>query len=84
MNCRADKSALETLLQFCTHIGKESSQGCGSVLRWEVNETERDWYLNDNMGRIMRAVPSEKGTAMYGIRPSYWHPRHQARVLLPG
>lgn len=82
--CRGDKVAIETLLSFCTHIGKETSQGCGSVLRWEVNETERDWYKNDNMGRIMRAIPSEKGTALYGIRPSYWHPRHQARVILPG
>jgi len=80
---RADKEQIERLLPFCTHIGKKSSQGCGSVLRWEVEETAKDWYINDDKGNLMRAVPSEKGIAIYGIRPSYWHPRHQARVLLP-
>lgn len=81
--CRGDKSQLEMLLPFCTHVGKKSSQGCGSVLRWEVNETERDWYKNDGNGRLMRAMPSGRGQIIYGIRPSYWHPRHQARVLMP-
>lgn len=81
--CRGNKRDLETLLAFCTHIGKKSSQGFGAVLKWDVNETERDWYKNDNSGKLMRAIPSHKGNAVYGIRPSYWHPRHQARVLLP-
>jgi CRISPR type IV-associated protein Csf3 len=80
---RGDKEAIEKLLPFCTHIGKKSVQGCGSVLRWEVESTEKDWYKNDDAGKRMRAIPSNKGTAIYGIRPSYWHPRHQARVLLP-
>jgi CRISPR type IV-associated protein Csf3 len=81
--CRGNKQQIETLLAFCTHIGKKSSQGFGAVLSWEVEETERDWYKNDNAGNLMRAVPSHKGTAVYGIRPSYWHPRHQTKVLLP-
>lgn len=81
--CRGDKQALEMLLPFCTHIGKKSSQGFGSVARWDIEETERDWYKNDNSGNLMRAMPSHKGAAVYGIRPSYWHPRHQAKVLLP-
>lgn len=81
--CRGDKEAIEKLLAFCTHVGKKSSQGFGAVLRWEVEETELDWYKNDNAGRLMRAIPSHKGTSVYGIRPSYWHPRHQATVLLP-
>ena len=81
--CRGDKRQIETLLAFCTHIGKKSSQGFGSVLSWEVEETERDWYKIDNAGNTMRAIPSQKGTHIYGIRPSYWHPRHQTKVLLP-
>lgn len=80
---RGIKEDVEKLLQFCTHIGKKSSQGCGAVLRWEVNETDKDWYLRNEDGELMRAVPSEKGGVIYGIRPSYWHPRHQAKVLLP-
>ena len=80
---RADKDWLETLLPFCTHIGKKSAQGCGSVLNWNVTETEKDWYLNDDKGSLMRAVPHKDGIALYGIRPSYWLPRHQFKVLLP-
>lgn len=81
--CRADKAKLELLLPFCTHLGKKSAQGMGAVLRWEVNETARDWYKNDNSGRIMRAIPAPSGRFVYGIRPSYWLPRHQTTVLLP-
>ncbi len=81
--CRAEKSKLETLLHFCTHIGKKSSQGMGSVLRWEVSDTARDWYKNDNAGRVMRALPSKSGNVLYGIRPSYWLPRHQAICIMP-
>lgn len=81
--CRGVKSKIEMLLPFCTHIGKKASQGFGSVLRWTVEQTERDWYKNDNEGNLMRAIPSHKGDVLYGIRPAYWHPRHQAMVLLP-
>jgi CRISPR type IV-associated protein Csf3 len=81
--CRGIKSELETLLSFCTHIGKKSSQGCGSVLGWDVNKTERDWYKNNDDGKLMRAIPSRKGNILYGIRPSYWHPRHQTMCVMP-
>jgi CRISPR type IV-associated protein Csf3 len=81
--CRGIKSELEMLLKFCTHIGKKSAQGFGSVLNWTVEETERDWYKNDNSGKVMRAIPSNKGIAIYGIRPSYWHQDHQFKVILP-
>lgn len=82
---RGLKPDIENLLHFCTHIGKETAQGCGSVLRWEVSETEKDWYLNDDNGRLMRAVPIEpkQSNLVYGIRPSYWAPHHQFNVLLP-
>ena len=81
--CRGDKQEIKALLSFCTHIGKKTAQGFGSVLKWEVEETERDWYKMDNSGNTMRAIPSQKGQHVYGIRPSYWHPRHQTKVLLP-
>ncbi len=81
--CRGNKAELELLLPFCTHLGKHSARGYGAVLRWEVSETEKDWYLNNDDGELMRAVPSEKGQQIYGIRPSYWHPKHQTRVVLP-
>lgn len=80
---RGIKDELEKLLAFCTHIGKKSSQGCGSLLCWEVMETDKDWYKNDDKGNLMRAIPSQNGQYYYGIRPAYWHPRHQAKVLLP-
>lgn len=80
---RGIKGEVEKLLEFCTHIGKKSAQGCGAVLKWDVKETDKDWYKNDDSGRLMRAIPSPKGSVIYGIRPSYWHPRHQTKVLLP-
>lgn len=80
---RGVKEEIETLLNFCTHIGKKTAQGCGSVLRWEIAQTDRDWYKDDDNGRRMRAIPSEKGDCIFGIRPSYWHPRHQTKVLMP-
>lgn len=80
---RGIKSEIQNLLHFCTHIGKETAQGMGSVFRWKVSETDKDWYLNDDRGRLMRAVPKNGSTFVYGIRPSYWHPSHQFPVLLP-
>jgi CRISPR type IV-associated protein Csf3 len=81
--CRGDKKEIKSLLSFCTHIGKYGNKGYGSVLRWVVEGTDRDWWKNDGAGRLMRAIPSEKGNTVYGIRPSYWHPRHQFKVILP-
>lgn len=81
--CRAKKEELELILPFCTHIGKKGAQGCGSVLSWEVESTDKDWYKNDDKGNVMRALPSNKGNAIYGIRPSYWLPKHQTKVILP-
>lgn len=82
--CRADRAELERLLPFCTHVGKKSSQGCGSVLRWEVKETTMDWHTWADDGSLMRAVPCETGPIVYGIRPSYWLPKNQKNVLMPG
>lgn len=81
--CRANKEALEPLLSFCTHIGKKSSQGAGSVLKWEVLETDKDWYKEDEDRNLTRAIPARGGNVLYGIRPSYWNPRHQTMVKMP-
>lgn len=83
---RGYQKEIEELLLFCTHIGKETAQGMGSVLRWEVTHTpKQDWYLNDDKGRLMRAIPvdEKRSSFVYGIRPSYWLPHHQFPVLLP-
>jgi CRISPR type IV-associated protein Csf3 len=80
---RGDRAALERYLPFITHLGKHSKHGCGRVLRWELEATDKDFYLNDASGCVMRSIPSHKGNFVYGIRPSYWHPRHQTKVLMP-
>ena len=81
--CRGDKEELEKLLMFVTHLGKHGDKGCGSVLRWEVSETDRDWYKNDNNGKRMRAIPSANGNMVYGIRPPYYLPHHIVTVYMP-
>jgi CRISPR type IV-associated protein Csf3 len=77
-----DKKRIRRLLRFCTAIGKKTSQGYGAVLKWEVHNWRWDWSIYDCRGRLMRAVPAEKGT-LYGIRPSYWNPKHQFPCRLP-
>ena len=81
--CVGDKRQIELLLPFLTHVGKKSSQGCGSVLDWQVETFHSDWSIENNSGRLMRAVPSDDGDVLYGIRPSYWLPRHQFRCHMP-
>ena len=82
----AQKSKLEELLKFCTHLGKKTSQGFGRVHKWEIKEWAEDWSVRGEGNKLMRAVPlknpSEK-SIIYGIRPSYWLEKHQVPVLLP-
>lgn len=88
--CVGDKEVLEFVLRFCTHIGKKVSQGFGSVLKWEVQPWKEDWsergpkpQKKGSKPKLMRAVPYFKSPIQYGIRPSYYNPRHQFNVLLP-
>lgn len=81
--CVGDKKKIETLLFFVTHIGKKSAQGCGSVLQWNVEAVDYDWSVENQFGGLTRAVPSGDGDTIYGIRPSYWLPRHQFRCHMP-
>lgn len=78
-----DRAAIERLLPFVTHLGKKPAQGWGSVLRWEVTPWPEDWSVRGPGGRLMRAVPNPKAAIRYGLRPSYWSPRHQFRCDLP-
>lgn len=81
--CVGIPDKLEHLLQFCTHIGKKTAQGWGSVLRWEVKEWPEDWGIRGQGGKLMRAVPTPKDGFLYGIRPSYWNERHIFPCLMP-
>lgn len=82
---KGDKEEIERLLSFCTHIGKKASQGWGEVIRWEVVEWHESWAIRDAQNRLMRAVPIESSRTkyVYGIRPSYWLPKHQFPVVMP-
>lgn len=73
------------LLRFCTHIGKNTGDGWGAVLRWEVTEWPEDWSIRGPQNKLMRAVPlqQDKNGFMYGLRPSYWNPRHQFICKMP-
>lgn len=77
-----DIKAVCDLVAFITHIGKK---GTGTVAHWKVEPFHADWSVRGYEDkRLMRAVPIKKeNTPIYGIRPSYWHPRHQTRVVLP-
>ena len=82
--CVGEPGAINFFLKFCTHLGKKSAQGWGSVLRWEVEEWPEDWSVNGPGGQLMRAIPTRKEGFLYGIRPSYWNSRHIFKCRLPG
>lgn len=77
-----DAERIAQLLSTAFYLGKKPSQGWGAVRRWEIEPSTGDWSVHGPGGRLMRAVPQEGGT-LYGIRPSYWHPRHQVPCRLP-
>lgn len=81
--CMGARADIERLLPFCTHLGKKTSQGYGAVLRWEVTDWPENWSVRGPAGKLMRAVPVRRGGVLYGVRPSYWHPRHQFACKLP-
>jgi CRISPR type IV-associated protein Csf3 len=81
--CVGRAAELRRLLAWCSHLGKETGEGWGAVLRWEVSPWLADWSETDVNGRLMRAIPDPSGSRLYGIRPSYWSPRHQFPCRLP-
>lgn len=78
-----DKEAIERLLAHVTFIGKKASQGWGSVLSWQVEAWPEDWSVRNGQGELVRSVPIDKPSFIYGLRPSYWNPKHQFNVVLP-
>lgn len=80
--CVGNPIAIAELLQFCRAIGKNTGDGWGQVLRWEISEWPEDWHCRGPEGRLMRAVPADGGTP-YGLRPSYWNPRNIKPCQLP-
>jgi len=81
--CIGIPEKINELLKFCTHLGKKTAQGWGSVKEWEVIEWPEDWAIRGPGEKLMRAVPVLNSGFMYGIRPSYWNPRHIFPCKMP-
>lgn len=80
--CVADPDRLMGLLRFCTALGKNTGDGWGQVLRWELTDWPEDWSVRGQGNKLMRSVPYDKGIP-YGVRPSYWNPRHVFNCIVP-
>ena len=92
--CVGLESQIAELLNYSTHVGKNTGDGWGEVLRWEIKEWPENWSIKNDRGELMRAVPVfneqrilDKGgkipSTVYGIRPSYWNPRHIFPCFMP-
>lgn len=79
---RGDGERIAALLAHMTHLGKKTSQGYGSVLRWDVDPWHADWSVYDEGGRLMRALPANEGI-FTGYRPSYWLSSNQTLCRIP-
>lgn len=76
-----NKTEIERVLRFCTHLGKKESQGYGAVLDWKVERWHSDWSVHSPRG-LMRAIPTETGI-LAGFRPAYWASENQTICRLP-
>lgn len=80
--CLGDKQELQKLLYFCTGIGKNTGDGWGQVLKWEICKWHEDWSIRDGSGKLMRSVPCKTGIP-FGVHPSYWNPKHIFNCIVP-
>ncbi|MCI0555298.1 MAG: hypothetical protein L0287_30495, partial [Anaerolineae bacterium] len=87
--CVGDADRLNELVSTVTHIGKKRSQGWGRVIRWQINQTDRDYHLFMH-GRLMRGVPksfpigsAQHQVAYFGFRPCYWKKSNQDVLKVP-
>lgn len=78
-----EQDSLRNLLRFVTHLGKKCAQGWGAILRWTVEPFSHDWSVWSRTGKLMRAIPQAESPIIYGLRPSYWNPKHQFPCQLP-
>ena len=83
--CVGWPNKIAELLQFCTNLGKNSGDGWGEVLRWEVKDWQEDWSVRGLNNRLMRNVPLKQdgNGVLYGLRPSYWNARHISICKMP-
>ena len=82
--CFGDPIEIQRLLNFCTHIGKNTGDGWGAVKNWEIEDCPEDWSIRGPQNKLMRAVPMDGNRGfLYGIRPSYWNPRHIFNCKMP-
>lgn len=83
--CIGNPVDIANILKFCTNLGKNSGDGWGEVARWQIDEWDHDWSQRDSNGKLMRAVPLKEGSIglLYGLRPSYWNPRHIKQCKMP-
>lgn len=84
--CVAEPNEITELLNFVTHIGKDTNIGYGQVQKWEIEEWHSDWSERNDQNKLMRNVPlyNQEGKGfLYGIRPSYWLPKHQFICKMP-
>ena len=73
---KGDKTKIEELLNYITHIGKKRSQGYGRVSRWQILETEEDLSH-------LRAIPDKNGLYYTGVRPPYWLDTNIMQASIP-
>lgn len=78
-----DRAEIARVLRFVTHVGKKVSQGWGAIRRWTVDPFPHDWSVWSSTGKLMRAIPEAESPTTYGLRPSYWLPKHQFRCRMP-
>jgi CRISPR type IV-associated protein Csf3 len=88
--CVGDPERIADLLRFCMNLGKNFGDGWGEVLKWEIKDWPENWSIQNDKGELMRAVPLQEHHLkknvrgyMYGVRPSYWNPRHIMPCFLP-
>lgn len=80
---RANVDELKRLLAHATHLGKKTSQGWGSILKWEILPSEKDYSIFNREGRLVRSLPSEMGRFQYGYKAPFWLRDNQARCEMP-
>ncbi|MCX7880849.1 MAG: hypothetical protein N2517_09345 [Ignavibacteria bacterium] len=66
---KGDVTEIRKIIKHIFFIGKKTSQGWGSVLKWEIQPHE---FCVEKDGRLLRAIPKQSGEYLFAIRPPYW------------
>jgi CRISPR type IV-associated protein Csf3 len=90
--CEGDCTAITSLLQHVTHIGKKTAQGWGAVKTWRVVPVGVD-YSTWREDVLLRPVPisawprerphTEMQWQCAGYRPPYWLSTNQTLCVVP-